>query len=154
MINQRLKIKLSADGATLIIRPVNRQGQLGTRDSWEIRKMSQVPKRLFFLIQGFTNRRAKQVHASDVGAVRKAVLRGLCEAAEACGCEPVFGKEGADVLWLLGGLPFFAFQVDTSQTKKIRLRKMLAGASVLRWTIVIMSNGLIHMKPRGTKKKV
>ena len=152
MPRQELKFKLSSDGQRLIVRSLKRNGALGKPYVWEIRNMSNIPTRSFHLIREFVNTRmTKCADKTDFTALRKAALRGLCEAAQACGCEAIVGTGGVDCVWYLEGAPFLAFQVDAQFTKTKRLRKLLASESVFRWTILLESASRFRIKPQPTR---
>jgi hypothetical protein len=84
--------------------------------------------------------------------VRKAVLRGLCEAAKACGCKPSFGQEGGDVLWTLRGEPFFAFQIHEESLRRETARKLRKGRARLRWVAVVKKGGYVKFVPRKARR--
>ncbi len=152
MPRQELKFKLSSDGRKLIMWSVKRNGALGKPYVWQIRGRSYIPARPFYLIKEFVHTLMRKcADKTDFTALRKAALRGLCQAAQACGCEAVVGTEGVDCLWYLEGSPFFAFQVDALVTKKQRLRKLLASKAVFRWTILLESGSRFRIKPRPTR---
>jgi hypothetical protein len=81
------------------------------------------------------------------------VLRALCEAAEVCGCEPQIGKEGADVVWYSEDIPLIGFHVAKAVCKQRKVRELLAGNTVFRWTIAVTESGWFDIRPRDTNPK-
>jgi hypothetical protein len=154
MATQKLRLKL--DGNCLTFQRYGKDGNLtGKPESWQIgkeSKKSNVPKALFYLLWGYVHHRVSQRDDKSIENVRKAVLRGLCEAAKACGCKPSFGQEGGDVLWTLRGEPFFAFQIHEESLRRETARKLRRGRARLRWVAVVKKGGYVKFVPRKARR--
>jgi hypothetical protein len=147
---QHLRLKLK--GHTLFSHRLGKNGRSSERPfAWEIRELSLTPRAMFQLIQGFVRKRVSQCYEKNFESVRRAVLRGLGEAAVACGCELATDGKGGDVCWLLDGKSFFAFQVHQGATDELRAKKMRGRSPILRWVIEIDENGAAKFKPQKAK---
>jgi hypothetical protein len=153
MRDQKMSLRLIADRGLLIVRRRSKGGW-GKKERWEVGLKSFVPRALYFMIHNYVQQRIKRCdNAKDSVALRKSVLRGLREAAEACRCEPEFGREGADVVWYLGAVPLIGFHVANDKCKKKAVERLLAGNPVFRWTIAVAQSGWFHIQPRETHPK-
>jgi hypothetical protein len=149
-IRQQLKLELTED-CLYVSRVGNQRGHVGKRDKWKIKKESNLPRGLYFVIHNFVRTAVGSREGDDFSATKKAVLRGLCEAAAACGCELQSGKEGADLCWFLRGEPLLAFQIHTGEVDKATIRSMREGRAMFRWVITIKPDGFVRYHPRRTK---
>jgi hypothetical protein len=153
MHDQKLSLRLLPDRGLLIVRRANKGGW-GTKERWKIGEKSNVPKALYFIILNFVRQRVKRCeNKKDFASLKKCVLRALCEAGEVCGCEPQFGKEGADVVWYLEDIPLIGFHVAKAVCKKRKVRELLAGKTVFRWTIAVAESGYFHILARTTNPR-
>ncbi len=151
MPNRKLRLKLKQD--RLVYQRYGKDGRLtGKRQVWRIRKDSYAPRALFHLVLGYVRQRVNQCEDKSFEAVRKAALRGLCEAARACGCKPSFGAEGGDALWTLRGEPFFAFQIHKDFLRKETATKLRKGKAWLRWVVIVKKSGYVEFVPRRTRR--
>lgn len=117
-----------------------------------VSRILDLPRGLYFKIHSFVRRRVDQREVDAFRVVKKAVLRALCEAAQACGCEARFGCEGGDVCWYLDGKPFFALQIHEDDLDKHRAKKLRQGDAMFRWIIVVEKRGFVRYHPRRTKQ--
>jgi hypothetical protein len=151
MREQKLRLKLFADRGLLIVRRPS-GGDWGKGERWKIAPRSYLPRALYFIIQNFVKQRVKRCdNKGDPDALRKSVLRGLCEAAETCGCDPQLNKEGADVVWYLNDIPLIGFYVANDKCKKREVRWLLDSA-VFRWTIRVEKSGWFLIRARETNR--
>lgn len=153
MRDQKLRLRLLPDRGLLIVRRPNKGGW-GTKERWKIGEKSNVPKALYFIILNFVRQRVKWCeNKKDFASSKNCVLRALCEAAEVCGCEPQFGKEGADVVWYLKDFALIGFHIAEDKCKKSAVRQLLAGRTFFRWTMALSASGYFHIRPRETNPR-
>lgn len=153
MALQKQKLRLKLDRNRLICRRYDKEGNLPDKAQiWRIGKTSNAPRAVFHLILGYVRRRVSQSDEKSIEIVRKAVLRGLCEAATACGCHSSFGEEGGDVMWTLRGEPFFAFQIHEEFLDKKNAARLRKGETRLRWVVVIKKGGYVRFIPRKARR--
>lgn len=148
MVKPSFRLRLK--GETLTIRRINKEGGFGKRHAWRIGKRSNVPKALYHLIHSFIRKRVGQCEDTEFPSVKEAVLRALCEAAEACGCTHRFGSESGDVTWFLDGAALFAFQIHKDFLRKVRARELRSSAAPLRWILKVQERGFVKYLPRRT----
>ena len=129
---RQLKLRLEND-RLYVSRLGKKDGHFGKRERWKIQKKSYLPKGVYFLIHNFIRQQVKSRDGDDFFDVKKKVLRGLSEAAIACGCETQSEQEGADVCWYLKGEPFFAAQIHEDELDMPRLKRMRSGNAMFRW---------------------
>jgi hypothetical protein len=151
MSETQQRLKLRVDGDCLRVKHLDKSGQGGKRYKWRITKKSNLPRELYFLVHNFVRTRVNGREDDDFDSTKKAVLRGLCEAAVACGCKPRSGKEGADVCWFLHGEAFFSIQIHDGTLDDDELRRMRKGHAVFRWAITIEKGGYTRYHPRRTR---
>jgi hypothetical protein len=150
-VKQRLQLKL--DNRTLSSRRLGKNGESDEASfEWQIREWSQLPKTIFFLIQGYLKKRINQCYEKDFSTVRIAVVRGLTEAAEACGCKSTKDAKGGDLCWFLDDKPFFSFQIHEGNTDRERAKKLHGRSPILRWVIEIRPTGIPKFKPQKTRR--
>jgi hypothetical protein len=136
---------------------INAEGKrIGKVDKWEIGggkyAASSLPRAMFFLMWSFVMRRIKQCDDKEFGSRKKAILRALCEAAEASGCTHEFGAEKGDIAWYLDGKPFITFQIHQEYFHTFRLKKILRSRAVARFAIKLSKSGYARYKACKVRK--
>ncbi|OFV95685.1 MAG: hypothetical protein A3H28_15505 [Acidobacteria bacterium RIFCSPLOWO2_02_FULL_61_28] len=154
MSKQIWKIWLDPNTNTLICYRIDANGERrGKKTYWQIQKSGYLPKGLFFLIKGYVQRRVKDAEKRGFKAFWKPVFRGLCEAAEACGCEIKGGIANADLVWKLLGVRLIAFQIHEGELSKSRIFKLEASEAIFRWAVLTKDNGFFELRPQKTNRK-
>jgi hypothetical protein len=152
MSETRQQLKLKLEGDRLYVSRLRKQsGHFGKREGWKIQKKSNLPRSLYFVIHNFVRQRIQNREDDSFSATKKTVLRGLCEAALACGCEAQFGKEGGAVCWYLNGDPIFAVQIHDGELDKLRLKHLRKGNAIFRWAITVQKGGYLRYHARRTR---
>jgi hypothetical protein len=138
----------------MIVRRRTGDGDWGTKERWKIGEKSNLPRALFFNIKNFVRQKVRRcAKKRDYASLRGSVVRALCEAAESCGCAAEFGKEGADVVWYLQGIPLIGFHIAKDESITRAVEQLLAGKTVFRWTIALSASGYFHIRARTTNPR-
>ena len=127
-----------------------------------------LPRGLFFTVTSFVLRRVKELRDKSFSALEEAILWGLREAAVACGCTWKVKSVHGDLVWILDGHRFFAFQVvdfhrhgDAKladlrallRKRRPRFKKMeRKSRSLFRASLVLLKGDFVKFVPGKTRR--
>lgn len=140
------------------------------KEDWEIRKDkdSWLPTGVFHFVASYVLNCVKNASDKSFATLRKSILRGLCEAALACGCAWKLNRARGDVTWFLDGHRFYAFQIEDCHShavakipdlqallrkRRSRFEKMEhKSGAMLRGSWLVLKGGYVKLVPGRTRR--
>lgn len=147
------KIKIRVRGNRLLCWRLDEEGaRRGEITDWKIGETSNVPRLLFFHIKNYVAQAVKKCNADDPIDLRRAVERGLREAGMVCSCEVKQARYGASVAWILKGTPLIGFLIHRGDVDRDRLKTLLRGLTIFRWTVALDKGRYVPFTIRRTRR--
>ena len=166
--NSKQLWQLELHGRKLKYGRLDKSGQVRwAKKDWEIRKDSWLPMGVFYTPKSFIVRCFNKVREKSFDTQKAAVRKGLCEAAEACGCTWESNRAQGDVVWFLNGKRFYAFQIEDfhkhADAKPAVLQELLRkrrprfekmereSKALLRGSLAVLKGGFVKIVPGRTR---